>query len=265
MFAGLRYLNLECEKLPSHKFIRPQHDIAVFYGLSEGLRRVYDAYRDDPTRTLLFVDLGYWSRRKRTRWDGYHKIIANARHPNAYFQDRAHPHDRVAVHGLKFKPWREPTPRGHILVAGMSGKAAAADGILPERWERGVIHRLRNLTKRQIVYRPKPNWIGARPIPGSTFGINQTLEDALEGCHAVVSHHSNVAIEALVAGIPCFLVDGAGRPMSGCAKTLDDIETPPMPETRQQWAADLAYTQWSLQEMQTGKAWLGLRKEGLVP
>lgn len=240
---------------------RPDHDVAIFYGLADGLRRVFDDYRRD--RRAIYIDLGYWGRRKRTRWDGYHKLVLNSRHPTAYFQSRAHPPDRFRSFGVDIRPWRRPEANGHIIVAGMSAKAAAVEGFGAEEWERETIAKLGQLTKRRIIYRPKPNWLGASAIRGSVWlGRDVPLESALKGCHAVVAHHSNVAVDALLAGIPCICPGGAASVLSG--HELEHIEDPPMPDGREQWAADLAYTQWSLEEMQTGAAFRYLLAEGLI-
>lgn len=239
----------------------PDHDVAIFYGLAEGLRKVFEDYKR--TRRAIYIDLGYWGRRKRTRWDGHHKFALNSRHPTDYFQKIVHPSDRFRSFRTHIKPWREPTANGHVLVVGMSAKAAAAEGFDAEEWEKNTIARLAQFTKRPIIYRPKPNWLGAHEIKGSIWGGGGVeLEDAFKGCHAVVAHHSNVAVDALIAGIPCICPGGAASVLSG--KTLDEIEDPPMPDGREQWAADLAYTQWSLEEMQSGAAWRYLIREGLI-
>lgn len=258
MAAGARRLGLPMDYRPSTQYQRVQHDVAIFYGLANGLRRVFDDYRDG--HKAIYIDLGYWGRRKRTRYDGYHKLVLNNRHPTAYFQRRQHGPERFAQFGLQIQPWREAGK--HILVIGMSAKAAAADGRPAESWESATINELRLITDRPIVYRPKPNWLEARPIPGSTFGKGQTLEEALRDCHAVVAHHSNAAVEALIAGVPCICPSGAASVLSG--HELSQIETPPMPDGREQWAWDLAHTQYSIEEMQDGTALRYLMNEGLI-
>lgn len=237
----------------------PDHDVAIFYGLAGGLQRIFSDYRA-AGRKAVYCDLGYWGRRKRTRFDGYHKVSVNNRHPTAYFQNRPHTRERFAQHGVQVVPWRQEGE--HILVAGMSGKAASCEELQPHAWERETIERLRQLTRRRIIYRPKPNWAEAKPIEGSIFDRETPLEVALQNCHAVVSHHSNVAVDALLAGIPCICPGGVASVLSG--QQLEQIENPPMPDGREQWAADLAWTQWSVEEMQRGLAFRYLVDEGLI-
>lgn len=260
MIAGIRRQVPSAMKISSLAYKgRPEHDIALFYGLAEGLRRVLDDYVS-ADRKAVYIDLGYWGRRKKSRYDGFHKMSVNGRHPTAYFQKRIHPADRFERLGVPILPWRESGR--HIIVAGMSGKGAYAEGHAPEQWERETIARLRQLTRRPIVYRPKPNYLTARPIPGSIFQRDVPLEEALIGAHAVVCHHSNVAVDAILAGVPAFCAKGVAMPM--CAPDLSMIEHPAMPDGREQWAADLAYTQWSVEEMKLGRAWSYLRSEGIL-
>jgi len=144
----------------------------------------------------------------------------------------------------------------------MSAKAAMAEELRPGHWEAKTIARLKRLTDRPIVFRPKPNCRAARPIAGSTFAPTQPLDDALRDCHAVVTHHSNVAVDALLAGVPVFCESGVASVL-GCAD-INAIEQPIMPAGRAQWAADLAWCQWNVQEMRDGLAYKYLLSEGLI-
>lgn len=239
---------------------RCEYDAAIFYGLAGGLAKVLQDYRE-AGRKAFYIDLGYWGRRIRSRWDGYHKLALNSRHPTDYFQRVPKGPERFAQFQLTVKPWR--TAGRHIVVCGMSAKAAAAEGFLPHQWETDTIAELRLHTDRPIIYRPKPNWDDAKPIPGATFGKGPPLEYHLKNCHALVAHHSNAAIDALLGGVPCICPDGAASVLSG--HTLDQIENPPMPDGREQFAYDLAWTQWSVAEMESGDAYRYLLSEGLLP
>lgn len=259
MFEGMRKLG-EDVAIRSSLSYRGEIEArcAIFYGLACGLRRVLADYKREAR--AFYIDLGYWGRRKKSRWDGYHKIVLNSRHPTAYFQRREHPADRFMQFGVPIRPWRRAGR--NIIVAGMSAKAAFAEGLKAEAWERETIMRLSRLTKRPIIYRPKPNWTGARPIAGAQFQRGLDIADALRDCHALVTHHSNCAVDALLAGVPVISPFGAASALA--EPRLENIENPRMPEGREQWAADLAYTQYSLDEMASGFAWRMLTNEGLT-
>lgn len=239
---------------------RPEGDVAVFYGLAGNLAR---ALADYPAagKKAVYVDLGYWGRKDGGRFNGYHKVSVNGRHPTEYFQQHKHSADRSGVFGLHAAPWSRAG--GHILLAGMGPKGSRAEGFSPLAWERRALAMIRQYTDRPIIYRPKPNW--ENPLPFAdviTAPKDQPLMQALAGCHAVVAHHSNAAVEALVAGVPAFVVEGIALPMGSA--DLSSIEKPRYPTGRPQWLADAAYAQWSVTEMASGAAWRHLKDEGLV-
>lgn len=230
---------------------------AVFYGLDGNLKQIFDEY--SKIGRAVYVDLGYWGRLSGGKLAGYHKIVLNGRHPEGYYR-KGFEADRFNVHGVEIKPWQQGE---HILVAGMGNKAAYYEGFAPEEWERSVIEQLQRLTRRRIVYRPKPSWKEARPIEGVDYSEPAVpIENALKGAWAVVTHHSNVAVDAILAGIPAFCWKGAAREMS--SQDLNDIERPFRPDDRLAWASDLAYTQWSVLEISQGLPWAHFRREGLI-
>lgn len=236
-------------------------DIALFYGLEGQLPLIFRDYA--AKRWAVYVDLGYWGRREGGRWTGFHKVVVNARHPVAYF--RKPQHDRKRIHhfsGLLAQPWT--LTGNHILLAGMGDKGALAEGFEPEQWERQAIDILQAATDRPILYRPKPSWKTAKPIPGTLYSdpAKRVVEDELQNCWAVVTHHSNVAVDALVAGVPTFCWGGVAADLS--SQKLHQIERPIYAEGRDGWMADIAYTQWSVAEMERGDCWRHLRTEGLV-
>ena len=231
---------------------------AVFYGLDGNLKRILADY--SAVGRAVYVDLGYWGRLTGGKLAGYHKIVLNGRHPNSYYR-RGYPADRFREQGIKIEPWR--TSGKHIVLAGMGNKAAAVEGLATEAWERRMIELIRMVTNRPIVYRPKPSWKEAMPIHGVDYSPPAVpIENVLKNAWAVVTHHSNVAVDAVLAGIPAFCWKGVGRDMS--LQDLAHLEKPWMPEGREQWAADIAYTQWSVPEIAQGLPWTHFKREGLV-
>lgn len=259
MFKGIQRCGQAAELISSLRYRRPQHDVALFYGFADGLAQIFREYQA-AGRKVIYIDLGYWGRKNKSKFDGYHKLIRDARHPTGYFQNKPHGPERFRSFGVGIEPWR-PDGR-NVVVVGMSGKGAVAEGFAPQQWERQTIDRLRDLTKRPIVYRPKPTWIGARPIPGSIWMKDGEISDVLREAYCVVTHHSNVAVDAVLAGVPCICPHGVASVMS--AHRLEDIENLIRPPGREQWAYDIAHTQYSMAEMMAGDAWSYLVREGLV-
>src|SRR4051794_19753990 len=80
---------------------------------------------------------------------------------------------------------------------------------------------LRAHTDREIVVRLKPQ-PGEAVIP---------LADAMAGAHALVTHSSNVAVEAVVAGTPVFVAPSSAAAPMGLTN-LAQIEEPVRPDRR---------------------------------
>ncbi|MER9768892.1 hypothetical protein NKJ09_22830 [Mesorhizobium sp. M0189] len=205
--------------------------------------------------------MGYFGRLEPSKWAGFHKVSVNGRHPTAYFQSRRHDGARASRFGIDPKEWRTGKS---ILVAGTSDKGALVDGFQPEQWERSAIAELQKHTDRPIVYRAKPSWLGAAPIAGATF--EHTRDDvllSLRDCHAVVTHHSNVAVDGLINGIPAFCVEGVATPLALWDLAL--IESPKTEGDRERWINDISYCQFDVAEMEAGIPWRHLKDEGLIP
>lgn len=217
---------------------------------------MFEDYR--AKRKVVYADLGYFGRRDGGRWSGFHKLAVNDRHP-WYFKSGKSDPSRFRRLNVPILPWRKGR---HVIVAGMSDKGALAEGYQPNEWEQWAIAEVRKHTDRPIVYRPKPSWKGAKRLHGAEYQVDAQLHTALLDAHAVVCHHSNVAVEAIVAGVPAFVWGGVAKGMG--LQDLASIESPFYPENREDWCNRLAWTQWNIAELGTAEPWLHLKGEGLI-
>lgn len=223
------------------------YDAALFWGFTTECQRLAENCKAAGI-PWVFMDLGYFGREK------YFKVMVNDRHPTSYIMNRNLPNDRWQRFGIPIQPWA--TGRRNILIAGMSHKAAWSYGVGFEAWEREVVDKLRTLTDRTIIYRPKPNSLHvAKPIPGAVFDKTTPLSALLASAYCVIAHNSNTCCEALLAGVPVFTRYGAARPLGLGEEELHRLENPLRPEGREQWAANLAYSQWTTREMASGECW----------
>lgn len=252
------------EELQADKYFGPQslkhHETVVFYGYECNTPRIMkDAVAAG--KTVVFVDLGYWGRRDGGRYRGYHKVAINSRHPTAYIESLygfTAPRERRLM--PKLIPWRAPGK--HILLCGMSERAANAVGLDANEWELKTIERIRKVTDRPIVYRAKPSWRGASPLPHTKFDPHPTIGPALENCHIVVGRHSNACCEALILGVPAYCEDGAAYPLS--IHDISQIESPIRPENRAEWLNALSWCQFSVAEIRSGFMWRTLKRQKLI-
>ena len=122
----------------------------------------------------------------------------------------------------------------------MSGAIAQFFGILGSDWLATVVAEIQRFTDRPIVIRTKDQALGP---------LSETLRDAW----AVVAFNSNVAVEAIAAGVPCFALGPSAATLMSPGP-LSEIERPRYP-SREQWLHTLAYKQWTLAEIGRGEHW----------
>lgn len=261
MAAGIAKSGDRCTILdPRSYYTGPQHDVAIFYGMGGNLKQVMADYRKAGKPTV-YMDLGYWGRTEGGARSGYHKCAINARHPTAYFQNQPHRNDRFEKFGIKVRDWQRKGR--HILLAGFSAKHAQFEGYQVHEWERSTILLIQQHTDRPIIYRPKPSDRFARQLAGVEYSPpEQSLADVLADCHAVVTSHSNVGVDALLEGVPVFTIEGVASTMG--LNRFDLLESPVYPDGRKQWAADIAYCQFNVREMSMGIPWRHFKREGLI-
>jgi hypothetical protein len=147
--------------------------------------------------------------------------------------------DRFKKLEVTIEPWRKSGRS--IIVCPPTDFFAAAHGC--ENWLEETLAQLRLETDRPITIRAKPR-PGEPVIP---------LREALEDAHALVTHSSNVAIEAACLGTPVFVAPTSAAAQIG-RSDLGMIESPRYPK-RDGWLAHLAYSQFSLEEFTSGEAW----------
>lgn len=213
-------------------------DVVVSYGWKRK-----EIYRQYPN--FVYADLSYWDR------DNYHRFAVNSWGPERYVRAGL-PSTRFDRLGLKIKPWR--TDGDEIVVAGHSHKSAIDHGLAYQEWETRTIQKLLN-SGRKVVYRPKPGDKHLRPIEGVEID-DRPIGESLASAWAWVTHHSNSAVDALLAGVPVHCEIGAAAAFS---VPLSDIQTPPLLEGREQFLYDVAWLQWTYDEMRSGECWHHLR------
>ncbi len=225
-----------------------QGDLAVAYGWNH--EPIFHRFHKQGLNFIYF-DLGYWNRRphKQAR-EGFHRVAVNSWCSSDIMPENASG-DRFKRLDIQVKPFISDRP-GQILVTGMSAKASGTHGLRPGQWERDTIALLRQYTTRQITLRNKPT----KRSPNI-----QTIEDALNRSHMLVTHHSNTAIDALVNGVPYYCKKGVARRLSVPKMNGDIIENLPTVDDidRMKLLNSVAYCQWTPEEMRTGELWDYLR------
>jgi len=186
-------------------------------------------------RPFWQIDNGFW-KPGRGSTDGYYRFCYRSLSP-VLLADADH--KRAAQIGAPaMAPWRKSGT--HILLALPGGDFGTALGLSMVNWEKTIRARVRQYTDRPIVVRDRRTTVA--------------LDGHLTDCWALVTHSSNVAVEAVRAGIPVFV-----EPTSAAAPVgnldLARLEKPAMPSTRKTWWSSLLSQQFTPAEMASGLAY----------
>jgi hypothetical protein len=194
------------------------------WGLGHPQRRLWTTKHMARGGHVIAWDLAYWDRANKFR------LTINAEHPHRLVKDM--PFTRIS--GITVRD--DYNPEGHIVIVGMGRKSLAVYDGAQEWQEKAILRAKRAYPNHKIVVRPK--------------GLTTPIEDVLRGASLVVCRHSNVAIDACIAGIPVVCEDGIGFALYN-----DDMTNPinPPKEVRYKFLANVGWWQWAPRE--AGQAW----------
>lgn len=211
--------------------------IIPIVGASPDLKPLIERWRARK-RNWIYWDRGY-ARRVFATWlargenGGYYRWHLNSFQMQAI---RNVPGDRWDALGIPIAPWRKGGR--HIVIAAPS-RTYCRSHTGAENWIADTIDALARVTDRQIVIRDKES---KRP-----------LQADLAGAHALVTHGSVAAVEAVLLGCPVFVHPDSAAALVGHTD-LNRIEEPAYPD-REAWARSLAYCQFNETELVDGTLW----------
>ena len=204
---------------------------SIIWGLIRGAPAVMDA-----TRAAGFdffqMDNAYFGRER------YFRITRNALQiTQAGDRDDRRLMANFRETGHRLAPWRTDRP-GPIVLCPSSHFLHGYFGTTIEAWTEDVTRRIRAVSDRPILMRPK-----------AFIGIEAQIADAW----CVVTHVSAAGLDALRLGIP--VVTTAPCAASPLATSLEAIETPYLHGDRIRLFSTLAWGQFTPDEMRSGLAW----------
>lgn len=236
-------------------------DLVCVFGAKGKSRRIIDDHKL-VGKAALYFDKGYTRNKGEAGHTEYSRITINGADPSKYMMKMPGVDaKRFGRLDLKMHKRREING-GHVLFCGSSQKYCDFNSLgNMDEYASGVFAHVRKNTLRQLIYRPKPADKRARPIGGCGYSsAAQRLEDALRGCHVVITHGATAAMDAVLAGVPAIALGGCiASPV--CGNNVEAIEEPywPKDEYRLKWAHAMAYCQWTNAEMRSGEAWSHLK------
>lgn len=198
-------------------------------------------------RQTVILETGYLN-----RGDGpEHHYAAGLNGMNGWadFKNEDSPSDRWEKLGIELKPWKMGS---NILLCGQVPWDGNVQNVDIVTWLYETAGDLKKLYPHDILYRPHPKAKKALPpkLPGCRTSIVPISED-FDDAFCTVIYNSNSGVESLINGIPVICLGEGSMTKNMASHTLNGLIT----DDRTQWANDLAYTQWTLEEMSAGESW----------
>ena len=143
------------------------------------------------------------------------------------------------------EPWRKSNPNDPILFVLQPSDNWSMNDLDPIDWFNNVYKKIRPLTKRKFIVRPHPNHVAAMDnrkgefpkdveiIIGQKFFSGDekkyyrfNFQDALNNCHAVITHNSTASVDSCVRGVPTFVTSDLAIAWPVANNDLLKIESP---------------------------------------
>lgn len=203
-------------------------DLLLTYGTGHPLRRPWWKKHRKTGRHCIGLDLGYWGQD-----DGAMRVTVDEDHPQAWIREESP--ERWEATGIQLRS--DFDPAGPAVIVGMGRKALPVHGLRPLEWEGRALSKVLAMGMKP-VFRPKRSRYPV--LPRVTVATGK-IEQVLKGAGLVICRHSNVAVDACIAGIPVICEDGA-------AYALYKNNRAPTYEQRLAFLQSLAWWNWRPEE-----------------
>lgn len=217
-----------------------QNKWIMLYGAGAAFRQKYLKEHTDKGGRVFIWDLGYWDR------DVAMRMSIDGLHPKPEHLEKAPGGWR---HKVTLR--EDANPDGPIVLVGLGVKSANLlfDGKVGH-WEENALRMIKDrFPGRKVLWRPKGKL--RYEMPGTELRAGGPIEDVLKGASLVVCRHSNVAVDACIAGVPVLTETGAAR-----ALYSDQEIIRPSREQRLEFLRRLGWFNWSPTEASAAWHWV---------
>lgn len=189
------------------------------------------------------------------------------------FYQKNHPSDRLEQLGINWNGWQN-NKDGHIVLMLQLPGDASLRGINIYEWTEYCIKKIRSFSNRKIVIRTHPahniketdefyRFIIENLILTKNNNIEislakeKSLDDDLKNAYCTVTYSSGAGIDSILRGIPTLSMDPGSFAWDISSRYPNEIETLKLSNDIQvkQWLSNLAYSQWTVEEMEEGQPW----------
>jgi hypothetical protein len=220
----------------------------LWAGRMKSNQEIYQEYTAKQ-RPVIVVDVG--AIKRNFTW----RISVNG---TARLAGLGHDCSRRKKLGIELKPWRHHGQ--DVIIAMQRPDSHQWRGMPdPEKWLTDTVKTIRDHSARIIRVRAHPRFPINWQCPGVQIElpvkIPNTYDDydfdqSILGAWAVINWNSTPGIISALHGLPVFVGNSSlAAPVANLDFNM--IETPHMPD-REQWANDLAWTEWTLEEIRQG-------------
>lgn len=216
-----------------------RHRIIILYGAGHPQRSAYLQQHLSRGGRAVTFDLAYFDRHDSLRMslDGLHPK------PEHLAVSAALPTRRA------FSLRDDGKESGHVVLAGLGRKSVSGLGLRVHEWENKALAEIRQRWPGvRVIWRPKKgDTLDFHSLP--TITSETPVANVLRGARAVVCRHSNIAIDACIAGVPVYCEGGA-------ALALYQNNPNPTANERLKFLHSLSWWEWSIHEAPQLWAWI---------
>ena len=223
-------------------------DCFVLWGMSNTAIIDYQTKKQLPT---LIMEHGYLGNRDTWVSLGYNGLNGQANFYNGSITDPT----RFNKH-FKLRDWNNSGD--YVLVAGQLPFDMAIVPYNIDKWYNEIIEEL-NDKHIPVVFRQHPKiekpWFNSKLHYMEDPNIR--VEESLRNASACVTFSSNSGVLSFLNGVPTISYDNRSMVYNYTKHDLNDLSYKP---DRSKWAAQIAYTQWLPEELESGEAWKHIKK-----
>jgi hypothetical protein len=215
-------------------------------------KTVWDNYRQK-NKPVFVLEVGALQRG--LLW----KVGLNGINGSGYFGPKGMSADRRHSIKIDLKSWHK---NQEIVICSQHPRSQQWNDMpLIDQWVFDNISKIRRHTDRKIVVRSHPRHPLKIPLDFKNVSLvnprsrthqedTENFYKVLQTAYAIVNWNSNPSVIAAINGIPVFTgPDSLARDVGNL--NLENINDPLLPD-REQWANDLAYTEWTVEEISSG-------------
>lgn len=255
-----------CEVIKCKEFkgVQPDTELALFIGFSRKRREIMDAHHKRGVRVLILDKALIRNENK----SDYNRVCMDGMTPLRYLM-------RERRDGMRWERLYQPLyprrqglshPDYYYVYANNSQMVHDFVGLGDHYMRmRETIASMRKVVGPgpRMMYRPKRTLPECPKRAEYKLSLHpETIEECLQWARGLVTYTSNCAVNSIMRGIPTVcLRPCAASPVA--MRNISELEAPTFPsdDARLQWLHNLAWCQWTDEEIEQGHMWHFIKEE----